>query len=90
MVTIRLPEGLGKYCDGERRVSVSATTLGGALAELVSRYPSVGSRLFDSAGQLHVHLMVLCNERAVPGSELSSRELVEGDEIGLVFLAGGG
>jgi len=90
MVRIRLPEGLAKYCQGERSVSVSAETVSVAIEGLVSRFPAVGPRLLDADGRLKVHLMLLCNDRAVTSEEMAGRELVEGDELALVFLAGGG
>ena len=37
-----------------------------------------------------MHLMLLCNDRAVSAEDLAGRELVEGDELAMVFLAGGG
>ena len=90
MVRIRLPEGLAKYCEGERTLSVKAGTMSVAIEGLVSRFPAVGPRLLDADGRLKVHLMLLCNDRAVAAEEVSVRELVEGDELALVFLAGGG
>ena len=90
MVRIRLPEGLAKYCEGERTVSVKAATMSVALEGLVSLHPSVGPRLLDAEGRLTVHLMLLCNDRAVSAEDLAGRELVEGDELAMVFLAGGG
>ena len=89
-VTVRLPESLAKYCDGQRTVSLSAETLAGAIDRLVARYPAAGPRLLDEDGRLRAHLMVLCNDRAVAADEMVERELVAGDELALLFLADGG
>jgi len=90
MVTIRLPEGLAKYCDNRRTVPLTAQSVAGAIDCLVSMYPAAGPRVFGEDGRLRVHLMVLCNDQAVAADEMLSRELSEGDELALLFLAGGG
>ena len=90
MVTIRLPESLAKYCDGQRTVPLAARTMAGAIDRLVARYPEAGPRLLEEDGRLRVHLMVLCNDQAVAADAMAERELVEGDELALLFLAGGG
>ena len=90
MVTIRLPESLAKYCGGRRDQQVGVGTVGAASEELVDSFPDIGSRLLDESGRLRVHLMVLCNDRAVRPGDFETQELVDGDELSLLFLAGGG
>ncbi len=90
MVTIRLPEGLAKYCDGQRTVELAVASVSGALDELVERFPAVGSRLMEEDGTVRGHLMVLCNDRAVAADTMATRNLVAGDELAVLFLAGGG
>ncbi len=90
MVTIRLPDGLAKYCDGQRTVELAVTSVAGALDELVQRFPAVGSRLMEEDGRVRGHLMVLCNDRAVAVDTMATRKLVDGDELAVLFLAGGG
>jgi len=34
--------------------------------------------------------MVLCNDRAVAVDTMATRKLVDGDELAVLFLAGGG
>ncbi|HCC99358.1 MAG TPA: hypothetical protein DER64_02430 [Planctomycetaceae bacterium] len=90
MITIRLPESLAKYCGGQRDQEVEVGTVAAAIDELVSSFPDVGSRVLDESGRLRVHLMVLCNDRAVRPDDFETRGLVDGDELSLLFLAGGG
>ena len=90
MVTIRLPESLAKYCGGQRDQQVAVGTVAASIDELVASFPDVGSRVLDESGRLRVHLMVLCNDRAVRPGDFETQELVDGDELSLVVLAGGG
>ena len=89
-VTIRIPENLAQYCDGQRTVSLAVVTASDAIVQLVVRFPSAGPRLLEEDGRLRGHLMMLCNDQAVAADEMAARELVEGDELALLFLAGGG
>ena len=90
MVTIRLPESLAKYCGGRRDQQVGVGTVAAAIDELVDSFPDIGSRVLAESGRLRVHLMVLCNDRAVRPGDFETQELVDGDELSLLFLAGGG
>ena len=90
MVTIRLPESLAKYCGGRRDQQVGVGTVAAAIDELVDSFPDIGSRVLDESGRLRGHLMVLCNDRAVRPGDFETQELVDGDELSLLFLAGGG
>ena len=90
MVTIRLPESLAKYCGGRRDQQVGVGTVAAAIDELVDSFPDIGSRVLDESGRLRVHLMVLCNDRAVAVDTMATRNLVAGDELAVLFLAGGG
>ena len=90
MVTIRLPESLAKYCGGRRDQQVGVGTVAGAIDEFVDSFPDIGARVLDESGRLRVHLMVLCNDRAVRPGDFETQELVDGDELSLLFLAGGG
>ena len=90
MVTNRLPERMAKYCGGRRDQQVGVGTVAAASDELVDSFPDIGSRVLDESGRLRVHLMVLCNDRAVRPGDFETQELVDGDELSLLFLAGGG
>ena len=44
----------------------------------------------EEDGRVRGHLMVLCNDRAVAVDTMATRKLVDGDELAVLFLAGGG
>jgi sulfur-carrier protein len=47
MTAIRLPPVLRPEAGGQRQLEVGATTVKGALEELVGQFPSLRSRVFD-------------------------------------------
>jgi sulfur-carrier protein len=47
VTAIRLPPVLRPEAGGQRQLEVGATTVKGALEELVGQYPSLASRVFD-------------------------------------------
>ncbi len=65
MPLVRVPTPLRPYTDGHKDVEVGADTVGGALAALVDRYPSVRAHLFDDAGGLRSFVHVFLGEQDV-------------------------
>ena len=89
-VQIRLPEELSRYCEGRSELDIEGNTLGGLLANLVERFPTVRSRLLDSGGQLRSHLVVILNGSALPRQKLTEASVSPRDELEIKFLAVGG
>ncbi|MDR7417758.1 MAG: MoaD/ThiS family protein [Armatimonadota bacterium] len=90
MATIRIPTPLRRHTNGERLVSVSATTLRGAIAELEQRFPGVGERLVDANGQLHRFVSVFVGEEDVRLLQGLETPLAESSEVSIIPAMAGG
>jgi len=88
-ITVLIPDSLARFCDGQRSIEADGTSLAGVMADLVARYPELETRLLDQ-GRLRSHLMVFHNGNSVPRDMIADLGLADGDELSLVFLAGGG
>ena len=88
-VTVLLPRGLAKYCDGNSEQLCQPGSLDEIVDELVSRFPSLASRVRDK-GQLRSHLLLFHDGEPVSREAFGRLTLVDGQELRVVFLAGGG
>jgi molybdopterin converting factor small subunit len=52
MTTVFIPTALRPYTDRQSQVSVTAATVGEALAAVVHDYPDLAAQLYDDAGEL--------------------------------------
>jgi molybdopterin synthase sulfur carrier subunit len=89
-VTIELPRVLAELTGGERRYQVTATTLRGALLQLIEQRPGLGDHLFDEAGELRRHVLCLCNRefrRARDGLDVA---IAPGDTVTILHSVSGG
>ncbi len=89
-MTIRLPDVLARYSEGQEAVEFDGSTVREVLDALVAAHPRTRIRLFDDEGRLHGHLHVFCRETEVPPDDLDTTPVGPGDEIDvLVAIAGG-
>ena len=89
-VTIELPSLLESAVDGERTIGVEADTLGGALAALVERHPTLDTHLFDETGGLRQHVLCFLNGRNSRWLESHDVEVGDGDTITILQAVSGG
>lgn len=88
-MTFRLSGALLRFADYERSIEVSAATLGEALRLLVSRYPRLGSVLYDNTGRVRQSHRVIVN--GVHVSDLSQEiPLTNADSVELLTPITGG
>jgi molybdopterin synthase sulfur carrier subunit len=90
MATIRIPTPLRRHTNGERVVSVTATTLAAAIAELDQRFPGVKERLVDADGQLHRFVSVFVGEEDVRLLQGLETPLQDHTEISIIPAMAGG
>ena len=90
-VTIVLPSILTKFTGGEKQITVSASTLGEALATLKSRYDdSLAERLFESNGEPKRLLNFYVNGKNTRLLGLLEAKLSDGDEVVILPGVSGG
>jgi len=81
---------LRKLTHDEEIVHVSASTVGGAIAELQSRYPGIKERLTDEAGSVRRFVNVYVNEEDIRFLQNQETVLKDGDEISIIPAIAGG
>ncbi len=61
-VTLEIPGQLREYCGGASRVTVDASTVGGALQDLERAYPALYRNICDETGTVRRHINVFVND----------------------------
>lgn len=87
---IRIPTPLRKLTNNEEIVEVSAPTIGGAIAELQSRYPGIRERLLDENGAIRRFVNVYLNEEDIRFLQNQETPIKDGDEISIIPAIAGG
>ena len=89
-ITIEIPTAFRRFTEGAPRVDSRATTVGEALNELTTRFPSLSRHVRDEQGQIRQFLNVYLNEEDIRflGGEAST--LKDGDRVLLVPSIAGG
>jgi len=81
---------LRKLTHDEEIVQVDATTVGGAIAELQTRYPGIKERLTDDAGSVRRFVNMYVNEEDIRFLQNQETALKDGDEISIIPAIAGG
>ena len=89
-IAVRVPHRLRPLTGGERVVNLDAESVGEALAQLVSRYPALRSRLCEQGGRLRPSVLFFVNSQDIRTRSGEQTPLSEGDELAIVLLAEGG
>jgi molybdopterin synthase sulfur carrier subunit len=89
-VKVRIPTPLRKLTHDEEIVHVAAATVGGAIAELQSRYPGIKERLTDEAGRVRRFVNVYVNEEDIRFLQNQDTVLRDGDEMTIIPAIAGG
>ena len=64
-VTVEIPTPLRAATGGAATVSVGGGTVKAVLANLVERYPEMGTKLFDAQGELRHHVNVFVDDEDI-------------------------
>jgi sulfur-carrier protein len=89
-IKVRIPTPLRKLTHDEEIVHVSAATVGGAIAELQSRFPGIKERLTDDAGSVRRFVNVYVNEEDIRFLQNQETVVKDGDEISIIPAIAGG
>jgi sulfur-carrier protein len=87
---VRIPTPLRKLTNNEEIVEVNASTVGGAIAELQSRYPGIRDRLLDESGAIRRFVNVYLNEEDIRFLQNQETPIKHGDEISIIPAIAGG
>jgi len=90
MPSVRFPPALKYYVDNHSEMEISASTVTGLLAALVTRYPSLKFHLLDADGKLRRHFNVFVNGEHIRELNGMDTLLKADDKIILMASAAGG
>lgn len=90
MAKVRIPTPLRKLTNNEELVEVNASTVGGVIVELQSRYPGIKERLVDETGAVRRFVNVYVNEEDIRFLQNQDTPLKAGDEISIIPAIAGG
>jgi len=87
---VRIPTPLRKLTNDEEVIEVNADTVGGAIAELQTKFPGIQERLLDENGGVRRFVNVYVNEEDIRFLQNQQTKLKEGDEISIIPAIAGG
>jgi molybdopterin synthase sulfur carrier subunit len=90
MATMRIPTPMRRFTNGERLITISATTLGAAIGELDARFPGMRERLVDANGELHQFVSIFVGEQDVRLLQGLDTALDETSEVSIIPAMAGG
>ncbi len=90
MPIVRFPALMKYYVDNQSEFSVDGSTIAEVLDNILARYPTLKTHLFDSNGNLRRHFNIFVN--GVHSRELNGMETIlkEDDKVILMASAAGG
>lgn len=90
MPTVRFPALMKFYVDNQSQFSVEGESVAELLDNILARYPTLKTHLFDSNGELRRHFNIFVND--VHLRELNGMDTVlkEDDKVILMASAAGG
>jgi MoaD family protein len=89
MSTVRIPPVLRSHTGGEREIEASGSTVGDALADVVERYPSMKSHLFEN-DSLQRYVNVYLNNQDIQYMQKLETPVGERDTIIILPAMAGG
>jgi molybdopterin synthase sulfur carrier subunit len=90
MSQVRIPPVLRPSAGGHKLLDVPGATVGDVLSALVARYPDLGPRLLDDAGELNRFVNVFVNETDVRHLDDLATPIADGDTLLLLPAMAGG
>lgn len=90
MPTIKIPTKLRPYTEGERELTVNATTVGKAIAALLARYPHLRDHFYDENGAPRPSMNLVIDEEHINQLQGFDTPLAEGDILRLLISISGG
>lgn len=89
-LTISLPSVLARLADGNRALPAAGATVGEAVADLTSRFPSLATRLVDDHGAPYPFVTYYLNDEDIRFGGGFDAAVRDGDELTIVSAVAGG
>lgn len=89
-ITLHLPTMLARLAGDARELEANGTTVGDALTDVIGRYPALGPRLRDEAGQPYGFVTFYLNDEDIRFHGGFAAPVTDGDEVIVVPTVAGG
>ncbi|MHB8585570.1 MAG: ubiquitin-like small modifier protein 1 [Thermoplasmatota archaeon] len=89
-LTIRLPNSLRTYAQGQPTVDVPAATVGDAIDRLVQTYPELRAQILDGGGELRSYVNLFLNGIDIRQLRAGATPVGPGDVLLLLPAVAGG
>jgi sulfur-carrier protein len=90
MTTIRIPTPLRMYTEGQSEVNVKGDTVAGVLEDLIDKYPSLQSHLFNGDNELRPFVNLFVNDENIINLNGLQTPVKESDRLMLLPSIAGG
>ena len=90
MVILRIPTPLRSYTAGQGEIHVQGVTVGEAMNDLTTQYPSLRPHLFSEDGRLRAFVNLFLNDEDIRQLQGTGTPLKEGDRLLLIPSVAGG
>ncbi|HSF82721.1 MAG TPA: ubiquitin-like small modifier protein 1 [Anaerolineales bacterium] len=90
MPNLKIPTPLRSYTSGQNEVSLTGSTVGEVMQDLISQYPTLRPHLFNGDNQLRPFVNLFINEENIKDLDGLSTSLKEGDRLMLIPSIAGG
>ncbi len=90
MSEIRVPTPLRPYTEGQGKLEITAGTVGEALLELTTKFPSIGPHIYNEAGELRPYVNLFVNDQDVRSLNGEQTAINDGDTLMILPSIAGG
>ncbi|MCI0521720.1 MAG: MoaD/ThiS family protein [Chloroflexi bacterium] len=90
MPTLRIPSPLRSYTNGQAEVNVQGVTVGDALADLTTQFPTLRPHLFNGQAELRPFVNLFLNEENIKDLQGLATPLGGSDRLMLIPSIAGG
>ena len=81
---IHIPTPLRPFTDKKEAVEVNGATVGDVVSDLATRYPALGPRLRDDAGQPYAFVTIYLNDEDIRYMQMEQTPVKAGDSLSIV------
>jgi molybdopterin converting factor small subunit len=89
-ITVWIPSPLRPYCDGAPELTLSATSVGAALARLEIEHPALYRNICDETGAVRRHINIFVNHDHIRDREGVDTALSPDDTMLIIPAVSGG
>lgn len=89
-ITLEVPRMLRDCVDGRSAVGLEADRLDTVAQAIRGRWPVLATHVFDEAGELRPHVLLLHNDRMTRWMPRLDVQLADGDRLAIVQAVSGG